>query len=164
MQMCCSHSTGQIYFDDINLDKEYHPWKSYRQSKLANVLFSRELAKRLQGTEIISVLHQTFCSEVNNRKLSDKKCPIFGHRYWSNDIQPPPWSNPDWTWPTLLARSAPVEEICVRTIHILHQVPKRRGSDHHLLCCGGKPAEWKWTLLQVSQCKPVCGTNISIKR
>lgn len=55
--MCCSHSTGQIYFDDINLDKDYHPWKSYRQSKLANVLFSRELAKRLQGTEIISVLH-----------------------------------------------------------------------------------------------------------
>lgn len=76
--MCCSHSTGQIYFNDINLDKEYHPWKSYRQSKLANVLFSRELAKRLQGTEIL-VLHQTFCSEVNNWKLSDKICPIFGH-------------------------------------------------------------------------------------
>lgn len=79
MQMCCSHSTGQIYFDDINLDKEYHPWKSYRQSKLANVLFSRELAKRLQGTEILSVLHQAFCSEVNSWRLSDKICPIFGH-------------------------------------------------------------------------------------
>lgn len=42
--------TGKIYFDDINLEKDYHPWKSYRQSKLANVLFTRELAKRLQGT------------------------------------------------------------------------------------------------------------------
>ena len=41
---------GQIHFDDINLDKDYDPSKSYRQSKLANVLFGRELAARLQGS------------------------------------------------------------------------------------------------------------------
>ena len=40
---------GQIHFDDINLDKDYDRQVSYRQSKLANVLFSRELATRLQG-------------------------------------------------------------------------------------------------------------------
>ncbi|XP_024138416.1 retinol dehydrogenase 12 [Oryzias melastigma] len=47
-----AHEKGKIYFDDINLEKDYHPWKSYRQSKLANVLFTRELAKRLQGTGV----------------------------------------------------------------------------------------------------------------
>ena len=47
----CFHSTGEIYFDDIHQEKDYHPWKSYRQSKLANVLFTRELANRLQGIE-----------------------------------------------------------------------------------------------------------------
>ncbi|RVE71877.1 hypothetical protein OJAV_G00056030 [Oryzias javanicus] len=47
-----AHERGEIYFDDINLEKDYHPWKSYRQSKLANVLFTRELAKRLQGTGV----------------------------------------------------------------------------------------------------------------
>lgn len=47
-----AHERGQIYFDDINLDKDYNPWKSYRQSKLANVLFTRELAKRLHGTGV----------------------------------------------------------------------------------------------------------------
>lgn len=47
-----AHERGEIYFNDINLDKDYSPWKSYRQSKLANVLFSRELAKRLQGTGV----------------------------------------------------------------------------------------------------------------
>lgn len=47
-----AHERGQIYFDDINQDKDYHPWKSYVQSKLANVLFTRELANRLQGTGI----------------------------------------------------------------------------------------------------------------
>ncbi|XP_059191968.1 retinol dehydrogenase 11-like isoform X1 [Centropristis striata] len=48
----CFHSTGEIYFDDIHLDKDYNHWKSYAQSKLANVLFTRELANRLQGTGV----------------------------------------------------------------------------------------------------------------
>lgn len=79
-------------------------------------------------------------------------------RYWSNDIQPPPWNNPDWARTTLLAHNAPVEESYIYATHVPHQVSNRRGSDHHLLRCGGKPAEWKWTLLQVSHCKSVDGT------
>lgn len=47
-----AHEKGRIHFDDINLDKGYDPVKSYRQSKLANVLFSRELASRLEGTGV----------------------------------------------------------------------------------------------------------------
>ncbi|XP_076143525.1 retinol dehydrogenase 12-like [Alosa pseudoharengus] len=47
-----AHEKGEIDFDDINLDRYYDPVKSYRQSKLANVLFSRELAKRLEGTGV----------------------------------------------------------------------------------------------------------------
>ncbi|KAM6937579.1 retinol dehydrogenase 11-like [Xenentodon cancila] len=47
-----AHERGQIYFDDINQEKDYRPWKSYAQSKLANVLFTRELANRLQDTGV----------------------------------------------------------------------------------------------------------------
>lgn len=47
-----AHEKGRIHFDDINLDKDYKRQDSYRQSKLANVLFCRELAKRLQGTGV----------------------------------------------------------------------------------------------------------------
>ncbi|XP_059191969.1 retinol dehydrogenase 11-like isoform X2 [Centropristis striata] len=47
-----AHEKGEIYFDDIHLDKDYNHWKSYAQSKLANVLFTRELANRLQGTGV----------------------------------------------------------------------------------------------------------------
>uniref|UniRef100_A0A3P8RPI5 Si:ch211-107o10.3 n=1 Tax=Amphiprion percula TaxID=161767 RepID=A0A3P8RPI5_AMPPE len=47
-----AHQKGRIHFDDINLDKSYNPEKSYRQSKLANILFCRELAARLQGTGV----------------------------------------------------------------------------------------------------------------
>ncbi|XP_069019314.1 retinol dehydrogenase 13-like [Embiotoca jacksoni] len=47
-----AHERGYIYFNDINQDKDYHPWKSYSQSKLANVLFTKELANRMQGTRV----------------------------------------------------------------------------------------------------------------
>ncbi|CAJ1049010.1 retinol dehydrogenase 11 [Xyrichtys novacula] len=47
-----AHEKGRIHFDDINLDKEYKREVSYRQSKLANMLFCRELATRLQGTGV----------------------------------------------------------------------------------------------------------------
>jgi NAD(P)-dependent dehydrogenase (short-subunit alcohol dehydrogenase family) len=36
-----------IHFNDINLEKGYNGWKAYSQSKLANVLFTYELVRRL---------------------------------------------------------------------------------------------------------------------
>lgn len=43
-----AHKAGKIHFDDYNLTKGYNVAKSYCQSKLANLLFVRELARRLQ--------------------------------------------------------------------------------------------------------------------
>jgi NAD(P)-dependent dehydrogenase (short-subunit alcohol dehydrogenase family) len=43
-----AHNVGRIHFDDINLTKGYTVVRSYSQSKLANLLFTRELAKRLK--------------------------------------------------------------------------------------------------------------------
>ena len=43
-----AHKTGKIHFDDINLNKGFNVVKAYSQSKLANVLFTRELARRLK--------------------------------------------------------------------------------------------------------------------
>lgn len=47
-----AHKAGKIHFDDINLTKGYNVVKAYGQSKLANVLFTRELAKRLAARKI----------------------------------------------------------------------------------------------------------------
>jgi len=47
-----AHKTGNIHFEDINLTKGFNVIKAYSQSKLANVLFTRELAKRLKSKNI----------------------------------------------------------------------------------------------------------------
>ncbi|XP_037549932.1 retinol dehydrogenase 11 [Nematolebias whitei] len=43
-----AHAMGKIQFDDLNGERSYHPVRAYAQSKLANVLFTRELAKRIE--------------------------------------------------------------------------------------------------------------------
>lgn len=43
---------GDINFDDINLEKSYGPLKAYYQSKLANILFTKELTRRLAEAKI----------------------------------------------------------------------------------------------------------------
>ncbi|XP_022110418.1 retinol dehydrogenase 12-like isoform X2 [Acanthaster planci] len=43
---------GKMCWDDIHMRSNYDPVAAYGQSKLANVLFTRELSKRLKGTEV----------------------------------------------------------------------------------------------------------------
>lgn len=41
------HRPGRIVFDDLQSERSYRPWRAYQQSKLANLLFSFELQRRL---------------------------------------------------------------------------------------------------------------------
>lgn len=47
-----AHKVGRIHFDDYNLNKGFNAIKAYSQSKLANILFTRELAQRLRSKGI----------------------------------------------------------------------------------------------------------------
>ncbi|MCR5108454.1 MAG: SDR family oxidoreductase [Lachnospiraceae bacterium] len=47
-----AHKAGNIHFDDINLKHGYNVVRAYSQSKLANVLFTKELARRLSDKGI----------------------------------------------------------------------------------------------------------------
>ncbi|MDP3236220.1 MAG: SDR family oxidoreductase [Myxococcales bacterium] len=42
---------GGIEFDNLSGDKDYSAWKMYGQSKMANLLFAKELARRFEGTK-----------------------------------------------------------------------------------------------------------------
>ena len=46
------HKRVRINFDDLQAKERYNGFQVYRQSKLANVLFTYELARRLEGTGI----------------------------------------------------------------------------------------------------------------
>ncbi|MEM7371791.1 MAG: SDR family NAD(P)-dependent oxidoreductase [Bacteroidota bacterium] len=48
------HRAGRIHFDDINLRGGFNGMAAYCQSKLANVLFTQELARRTQGSSLLT--------------------------------------------------------------------------------------------------------------
>lgn len=47
-----AHKAGKIHFEDYNLTRRYSIISAYGQAKLANLLFTRELARRLYGSGI----------------------------------------------------------------------------------------------------------------
>ena len=47
-----AHRSGHIDFDDLSGERGYGGWKAYCQSKLANILFTYELARRLAGSGV----------------------------------------------------------------------------------------------------------------
>jgi NAD(P)-dependent dehydrogenase (short-subunit alcohol dehydrogenase family) len=53
-----AQAMGRIDFDDLQGERGYQGQRAYNQSKLANVLFTYELARRLEGTGVTAtVLH-----------------------------------------------------------------------------------------------------------
>lgn len=53
-----AHFKGEIRLDDLQSQKDYDGFKAYAQSKLALVLFTNELARRLTNTRItVNALH-----------------------------------------------------------------------------------------------------------
>ncbi|WP_100012764.1 SDR family oxidoreductase [Lentibacillus sediminis] len=53
-----AHKWGNIHFDDPHMEKGFNIFKGYGQSKLANVLFMKELDKRLRTTNVtVNAVH-----------------------------------------------------------------------------------------------------------
>ncbi|KAL2823210.1 hypothetical protein BDW59DRAFT_180782 [Aspergillus cavernicola] len=42
----CAHQAGSVHFENLNLEGEYEAWKSYGQSKTANIWTAREIERR----------------------------------------------------------------------------------------------------------------------
>ena len=88
-----AHRPGKIHFDDLQLERGYGKWKAYAQSKLANLLFSFELDRRLRkaGASVISVAAhpgyaatnlQTVAAKMEGSKLSERFFE-FGNRLFA---------------------------------------------------------------------------------
>jgi NAD(P)-dependent dehydrogenase (short-subunit alcohol dehydrogenase family) len=58
-----AHSGGKIEFDNLQGERSYSSFGPYGSSKLANILFTIELARRLEGTGVtVNALHPGFVS------------------------------------------------------------------------------------------------------
>ncbi len=64
-----------IDFDNLDGSKSYSPWTAYGRSKLANILFAKELSRRFEGTDkTANALHPG----VINTNLSRHMNPLTG--------------------------------------------------------------------------------------
>jgi NAD(P)-dependent dehydrogenase (short-subunit alcohol dehydrogenase family) len=71
-----AHRSGKIDFDDLNWEhRKYRRWAAYGQSKLANLLFTRELQRRLTeaGASILSMAAHPGYAATNLQSHSDSK-------------------------------------------------------------------------------------------
>lgn len=50
-----AHRAGRIRFDDLHGERSYGRWAAYGQSKLANLLFSYELQRRLEARRLTQI-------------------------------------------------------------------------------------------------------------
>ena len=62
-----AHKRGHIDFSDLNSDARYRAWKAYNQSKLANLMFTMELDRRVRaaGWPLIAVAAHPGLSTTN---------------------------------------------------------------------------------------------------
>lgn len=70
-----AHQGSKIEFEDLQLKRGYNGWQAYARSKLANVLFTYELARCLEGSAVTAnALHPGFVATgfaKNNGVLFD---------------------------------------------------------------------------------------------
>src|SRR4051794_40932286 len=69
-----AHRIGRISFDDLNSEQRYQKWRAYGQSKLANLLFARELSSRasLAGSDLLSVAAHPGYASTNLQEAGPK--------------------------------------------------------------------------------------------
>jgi NAD(P)-dependent dehydrogenase (short-subunit alcohol dehydrogenase family) len=71
-----AHREGRIDFDDLNWErKKYRRWRAYGQSKLANLLFTAELQRRLTeaGSKVLSMAAHPGYAATNLQSHSESR-------------------------------------------------------------------------------------------
>jgi NAD(P)-dependent dehydrogenase (short-subunit alcohol dehydrogenase family) len=75
-----AHQGYTLDLGDLQLAKEFRPMRAYGRSKLCNILFTRELARRLKGTGITAnCLHPGFVAT----RIGDESGGLIGRFAWT---------------------------------------------------------------------------------
>lgn len=71
-----AHKTAQFDIGDLQTTKNYTSFQAYSLAKLANILFTRELARRVEGTGVtVNCLHPGFVAT----RFGDEAGGLIGH-------------------------------------------------------------------------------------
>lgn len=132
-----AHEAGMMHWDDLQFEKDFDSTKAYCQSKLANILHAKELARRLDGSGIwkkaahincqLYLMHFPFRRHF--RVLSASRCSCYGPR------SPPP-------------EVLHGQVLSVANDKPVHQTAYPRCTDDFVLRVGGFDREWLRVVLQ----------------
>ena len=84
-----AHKFGRIAFDNLNGDRRYFRWRAYGQSKLANLLFTLELQRRLAeaGSDVRAVAAHPGWAATNLQHHTESRLQdgfmAIGNRLWA---------------------------------------------------------------------------------
>ena len=77
-----NHTMGKIHYEDPNLNKNYHVLRAYGQSKLANVLFTYELDRKLQAAGVKHIAVNCVDPGPNKTDIGSKSTGFFHGLAW----------------------------------------------------------------------------------
>jgi NAD(P)-dependent dehydrogenase (short-subunit alcohol dehydrogenase family) len=73
------HRFASLDFSDLQYERGYGAWKAYARSKLCNILFTRELARRLGNSGVTA---NCFHPGFNAGRFGDDNNNLFAYGYW----------------------------------------------------------------------------------
>jgi NAD(P)-dependent dehydrogenase (short-subunit alcohol dehydrogenase family) len=74
-----AHNGAKVNFEDLQGEKRFSGWQAYGQSKLAMILFTHELAKRLDGTGV--TVNSAHPGVVRTNFANNNGLVTFGFRF-----------------------------------------------------------------------------------
>jgi NAD(P)-dependent dehydrogenase (short-subunit alcohol dehydrogenase family) len=98
-----AHKIGRMRFDDLMAEKSYGRWSAYGQSKLANLLFMRELHRRADGRLAAVAAHPGYAATNLQSNYGNPVVDLFmkiGNRVLAQ-------SDEAGAWPQLYAATMP---------------------------------------------------------
>ncbi len=98
-----AHRSGRIAFDDLMGERSYSRWGAYGQSKLANLLFARELSRRADGALLVASAHPGYAAtnlqSGQGSRLLESAMAVANRVVAQSDAQ--------GAWPSLYAAAMP---------------------------------------------------------